>query len=106
MGKFTTKDVTADLAKCRSESGLTQGELAKRLKVSRSLIALVETGRKKLPKARLTDVVCELNAALEVRLAWQARARKVLDEVMPFTEADARDLERRRRVAEATLSCP
>lgn len=47
---FAMKAVAADLRKARKVGGLTQSELAKKLKVSQPMVSSVEAGRTAPPK--------------------------------------------------------
>jgi predicted transcriptional regulator len=54
---FATKVIAADLRKARKAGGLTQAELAKKLKVSQPMVSSVEAGRTAPPKGYVEAVL-------------------------------------------------
>lgn len=97
--------VTTDLARAREIAGVTQHELAGKLEgvISRSYLAMIETGKRPFPLEHV-DLVGELlDEAYAERVEFNRKARELIERISPFTEQDRRVLEAQRRAAEQRL---
>lgn len=104
--KFTKANVTEKLAECREYAGLTQHEFAAWSGFSRSLVALIETGRRPLAAHRVDAVIAILVAARAEREERLQHMQAIIDSSMPWTDEDREQLQRLRAKMEAALKCP
>lgn len=88
----------------RRAAGLSQEQFAERIGVSRSFVALIETGRKELPKSRRKLALEVLREARERRERDREVMRACIERVMPWTEEDEQWLRLERRRRERALS--
>ena len=64
---FTVREAAAVVRERRSAAGLTQSELAKKARVSRSFISDVEAGKSSVESAKLFDVFQALGYEVALR---------------------------------------
>lgn len=101
-----TEIVTTDLRRARELAGLTQHGLAKLTGggLSRSYIAMIETGARPMPDEHVELVAQAISEAYASRMEFRRRARQLIERVYPFTDADAEALQRERRRREQMLA--
>jgi transcriptional regulator with XRE-family HTH domain len=89
-------DVAEQIAKRRKANGLTQAELAKMARVSRSTLDALENGRMgELGYAKVNNLLTALG--LEFKLQTAVSIRPTLDELMLENERDDAELRRSSR---------
>lgn len=62
-----SKIVGEEIRRARTEAGLSQAEVARRLEVSPPYIANVEAGRANLTIGQMTNIASAMGAGLEIR---------------------------------------
>lgn len=93
-------EIRERLITARIDAGMTQRDLAAALEVSQPFVAACESGTKVWPEERVEEVLEAILVFLEERAKSRAKMRAVVDKLYPFTEEDARRLEREREERE------
>jgi transcriptional regulator with XRE-family HTH domain len=89
-------DLAEQIAKRRKANGLTQGELAKMARVSRSTLDALENGRMgELGYAKVNNLLTALG--LEFKLQAAVSSRPTLDELMLENEREDAEMRRSSR---------
>lgn len=81
--EVTAKLLGDEVRRARTEAGLSQVELARRLGISRSYVSNLEAGRVNVTVGQLANVAAALKVGLEIRLPSVARERVRLRERAP-----------------------
>ena len=90
-------DIGEQIAQRRKDVGLTQAELAKRARVSRSTLDALENGRMgELGYTKVNNVLVALGLELTVQAA--VSRRPTLDDLMVESEREDRECQRPSRV--------
>jgi transcriptional regulator with XRE-family HTH domain len=103
--RFARARVKTSLKDCRLEAGLTQDELADRLELSQSYVALLETGKRPVLDTIADCAGVVFDRAFAEREANRERIDALVAELYPWSERDEARYQSRKAKEEARLRC-